>query len=193
MKGIIRTGAGLALLFALTACQGDIEKVVQKNMDGFQEQNVDMVMETIDTQSPNYDNTKAQVTKLIKNYNLDFHIDSISVISKPEDEAKAMEKAKQDSQDSTGLDSALDTYINEDEKASAEAKKQQTQMEKSKMPLTAEVKVIQTTRKRDQASNFISNRVIVLHTLHKYPMDENPQWKIYKSDIVAVNELPEES
>lgn len=193
MKGIIRTTAGLALLVALSACQGDIEKVVQQNMDGFQNQDVDMIMTTIDKTSPTYDNTKAQATKLIKNYNLDFQIESMSVISKPADEAKAMEKAQQESQDATGIDSALDTFINEDEKADAEAKKQQMEMEKSKQPLKAEVKVVQMTRKRDQASKFISNRVIALHTLHKYPMDENPEWKIYKSEILSVDEIPEES
>lgn len=193
MKGIIRSSAGLVLLVALSACQGDIEKVVQKNVDGFKKQDVDMIMSTIDKQSPTYENTKAQATRLIKNYNLDFQIESMSVISKPADEAKEMEKAQQENQDSTGIDSALDTFISEDDKADAAAKKQQQELEKSKQPLKAEVKVVQMTRKRDQGSKFISNRVIALHTLHKYPMDENPEWKIYKSEILSVDEIPEES
>ena len=66
------------------------------------------------------------------------------------------------------------------------------ELAESKRPLVAKVKVVQITRqKKSNASKFVDNRVLVVHTLHKYPTDEKPTWKIYSSDIRSVNFLPQ--
>lgn len=193
MKEMTKLLGGLGLMLALTACGGgDIEKVVQQNLEGFKKQDVDMVMETIDSQSPNYDNTRKQVTSLLKDYNLDFEIESMSVLSQPQDEAKEMEKVQKENADATGLNDALNTFINEDERNQAEERKKKEEMANSKRPLKAEVKVVQITRTKEPSSRFLSNRVIAVHTLHKYPMDEKPEWKIYKSEIRSVEVLANE-
>ncbi|MBF2051905.1 MAG: lipoprotein [Candidatus Sericytochromatia bacterium] len=180
-------------LLALTACSDPIEKVVTDNMAGLQSNDIDLVMSTIDPQSPAYESTRAQTARLLKDYNLEFKIESMSVMSKPLDEKKEMERAAQESQDLTGLNAAIDSFITEEEQAAAEERQRQEAAALSKRPLKAEVKVTQLTRSTDaNTKNFFDNRVTVIHTLHKYPTDENPEWKIYSSDIRDVKVIADE-
>lgn len=189
VKGLV----GLAALLVLTSCADPVEKVVRTNIKGLQEQDVEMVMSTIDKTSPAYDNTRAEVSRLLQDYNLTFKIESLDIIQKPENEQKAMEKAMAENQDATGLDEAIDSFITEEERADAEERKREQQMAAAKRPLIAKVKVVQVTETKDKADNrFHSNRVQVVHTLHKYPTDENPEWKIYESDIRDVDVLSDE-
>lgn len=188
IKGLV----GLSALLVLTACSDPIEKVVRTNLEGLEKQNVETVMSTIDPQSPAYDSTRKEVTRLLQDYNLDFKIESIDVIQKPADEQKAMEKAMKENEDTTGLDDAIDSFITEEERANAEAKKRAKEVAAAKRPLIAKVKVVQITRTKDEETNkFYNNKVQVIHTLHKYPTDEKPEWKIYSSDIRSVDILPD--
>ncbi|PKL75046.1 MAG: hypothetical protein CVV27_17395 [Candidatus Melainabacteria bacterium HGW-Melainabacteria-1] len=180
---------GVSAALALTACSDPVEQVVRGNLEGFQKQDIEKVMATIDPQSPAYDGTKSQADRLLQDYNLDFRIESLTVIEKPDDEKKAMEKALQENTDSTGLDEAIDSFITEEEKATAEAKKREQEKLKAKRPLVARVKVIQVTRDKAGSERFLDNKVTVVHTLHKYPTDEKPEWKIYQSDIRTVDIL----
>ncbi|MEZ0374505.1 MAG: hypothetical protein ACAI44_35785 [Candidatus Sericytochromatia bacterium] len=181
---------GLGAMLALTACGDPVEKVVKQNLEGFQKQDIEKVMATIDQSSPVYEGTKAQVDRLMQDFNLEFRIESMTIIEKPDDEKKAMEKAAAESHDTTGLDEAIDTFITEDEKEKAEAKKREQEKANARRPLIARVKVVQVTRDRGASPRFLDNRVQVVHTLHKYPTDAKPEWKIYKSDIRAVEILP---
>ena len=114
-------------------------------------------------------------------------------MSKPLDEKKEMERAAQENQDLTGLNAAIDSFITEEEQAAAEERQRQEAAALSKRPLKAEVKVTQLTRSTDaNTKNFFDNRVTVIHTLHKYPTDENPEWKIYSSDIRDVKVIADE-
>jgi len=188
MSKVLKGLLGMSVLLSLTACSDPIESVVKQNLQGLQKQDVDMVMDTIDTHSQHYDNTRAEVTRLLQDYNLDFKIESMSILTKPADEKKEMERASQENQDITGLDAAINSFITEEEQASAEQKKREEAVAASKRPLKAEVKVTQVTRtKSGNAKRFFNNRVTVVHTLHKYPTDDKPQWKIYASDIRAVD------
>lgn len=181
---------GMGAMLALTACGDPVEKVVKANLEGFQKQDIEKVMATIDPNSPAYEGTKSQVDRLMQDFNLEFRIEQMTIIEKPDDEKKAMEKAAAESHDSTGLDEAIDTFITDDDKAKAEAKKREEEKAKAKRPLIARVKVVQVTRAKGGSPRFLDNRVQVVHTLHKYPTDPNPEWKIYKSDIRAVDILP---
>lgn len=184
--------AAIALL-ALTACSDPIEKVVTDNMQGLQGNDIDLVMSTIDPQSPAYESTRTQAARLLKDYNLEFKIESLSVMSKPLDEKKEMERAAQENQDVTGLNAAIDSFITEEEQAAAEERQREEAAALSKRPLKAEVKVTQLTRSKDaNTKRFFDNRVTVIHTLHKYPTDENPEWKIYSSDIRDVQVISDE-
>jgi hypothetical protein len=182
-----------AVFFLLTGCGGnEIEKVVKDNLKGLQEQNVDMVMATIDRQSPVYDATKEEVTQLIKDYNLEFKIESLDIIEQPTNEKQQMEKAKSESQDALGVTEELAGMITEADRDKAMEEKKKKDLAESRRPLIARVKVVQITRqKKTNASKFIDNRVLVVHTLHKYPTDEKPSWKIYNSDIRSVKFLPQ--
>jgi len=182
-----------AVFLLLTGCGGnEIEKVIQENLKGLQEQNVDKVMNTIDRQSPVYDATKEQVTQLIKDYNLEFKVESLDIIEQPANEKQQMEKAKAESQDALGVTEELAGMITEDDRDKAAEARKKKELAESKRPLVAKVKVVQITRqKKSNASRFVDNRVLVVHTLHKYPTDEKPTWKIYSSDIRSVNFLPQ--
>jgi len=188
----VKVVLGFGAMLALTACGGDpVEKVVKSNLEGFQKQDLTKVMATIDPNSPAYEGTKSQVERLLQDFNLEFRIESMTIIEKPDDEKKAMEKAAHDSHDTTGLDEAIDTFITEDEKAAAEAKKKEQEKANKLRPLIARVKVVQVTRAKGGSPRFLDNRVQVVHTLHKYPTEgEKAEWKIYKSDIRAVDILP---
>ena len=189
----VKVVLGIMAALALTACQDPVEKVVRQNLEGFQKQDIEKVMSTIDTNSPAYATTKAQVDRLLQDYNLDYRIESLTIIEKPDDEAKAMEKAAADTHDSTELDEAMEGFVTEDEKAAAERKKKEEAEAASKHPLIAKVKVVQVTRSKSaEDARFLDNRVQVVHTLHKYPTDEKPEWKIYKSDIRTVDIIKNE-
>lgn len=186
----IKVVLGLAALFMLTACQDPIEKVISQNLEGLKKQDVEMVMQTVDTQSPSFDATRTQVTRLLQDYNLDFQIESMDIIKKPRDEKKEIAEAKAENQDTTGLDEAIEDFITEEERADAEQKKRAEAIAKAQQPLVAVVKVVQVTRSKDSnAKPFLDNRVQVVHTLYKYPTDENPEWKIFSSDIRAVEPI----
>lgn len=182
---------GLGAMLALTACSDPVEDVVKKNLEGFQKSDMPKVLETIDQTSPAYEGTKIQSARLLEN-NLEFRIESMTIIEKPDDEKKAMEKAKLESEDNTGLDEAIDSFITEEDKAKAEAKKREQEKANARRPLIARVKVVQVTRAKGGSPRFLDNRVTVVHTLHKYPTDAKPEWKIYKSDIRAVDILTNE-
>ena len=183
---------GAATVFLLlTGCGGsEIEKVIQENLKGMQEQNIEKVMNTIDPQSPVYEVTKEQVSKLIKDYNLEFKIESLTILKEPKNEKQEMEKAKADNQDALGVTEELSGLITEQDRDKAEEARKKKELAESKKPLVAEVKVLQITRqKNNNNSKFVDNRVLVIHTLHKYPTDEKPTWKIYKSDIRSTTPL----
>lgn len=189
VKGLV----GLSALLVLASCANPVEKVVRTNLEGLQKQNIELVMSTIDKTSPAYESTRKEVSRLLQDYNLEFKFESLDVIKQPENEQKAMEKAMVENQDATGLDEAIDSFITEEERAEAENKKHEQQMASAKNPLIAQVKVVQVTRPRDKADErFHSNRVQVIHTLHKYPTDEKPEWKIYESDIRSVDVIANE-
>lgn len=186
----IKVVLGLSALFMLTACQDPIEKVISQNLEGLKKQDVEMVMQTVDTQSPGFDATRAQVTRLLQDYNLDFRIESMDIIEKPSDEKKEIAEAQAENQDTTGLDEAIEDFITEEERADAEQKKRDEAMAKAKRPLIARVKVVQVTRtKESNAKPFLDNRLQVVHTLYKYPTDEKPEWKIFSSDIRALEPI----
>lgn len=180
---------GAAALLLLSACGDPIEKVVKDNLEGFQKQDITKVMATIDPSSPAYESTRTQTERLLQDYNLDFRIESMTIIEKPDDEKKAAEKAAAESHDATGLDEAIDSFITEEEKAVAERKKREQEKAKARQPLIARVKVVQVTRDKGESQRFLDNRVQVVHIMHKYPTDTKPEWKIYKSDIKAVDIL----
>lgn len=189
----VKVVLGVVAALALTACQDPVEKVVRQNLEGFQKNDVTKVMDTIDPNSPAYASTKAQVERLLQDYNLDYRIESLTIIEKPDDEAKAMEKAAAETHDSTELDAAMEGFVTEGEKAAAERKKHEEEQASAKRPLIARVKVVQVTRSKNaEDERFLDNRVQVVHTLHKYPTDENPEWKIYKSDIRTVDIIKNE-
>lgn len=183
---------GIAAFVLLTGCGGnEIEKVVRENLKGLQEQNVDKVMATIDRQSPVYDATKEQVIQLIKDYNLEFKVESLDIIEQPSNEKQQVEKVKTETEDALGVTEELAGMITEADRNKALEEKRKKELEESKKPLVARVKVVQITRqKKSNINKFTDNRVQVIHTLHKYPMDEKPAWKIYSSDIRSVNFLP---
>lgn len=183
---------GIAACVLLAGCGGnEIEKVVRENLKGLQEQNIDKVMATIDRQSPVYEATKEQVTQLMKDYNLEFKIESLDIIEKPNNEKQQVEKAKNEAQDALGVTEELAGMITEADREKALEEKRKKELEESKKPLVARVKVVQITRqKKSNPTPFRDNRVLVVHTLHKYPMDEKPAWKIYSSDIRSVDFLP---
>ncbi|MGV3526052.1 MAG: hypothetical protein ACO1RX_17665 [Candidatus Sericytochromatia bacterium] len=186
----IKVVLGVTALLMLTACQDPIEKVISQNLEGLKKQDVEMVMQTVDTQSPSFDATRTQVTRLLQDYNLDFQIESMDIIKKPMDEKKEIAEAKAENQDTTGLDEAIEDFITEEERADAEQKKRAEAIAKAQQPLVAVVKVVQVTRSKDSnAKPFLDNRVQVVHTLYKYPTDENPEWKIFSSDIRAVEPI----
>lgn len=181
-------------LLALTACSDPIEKVVAQNIKGLQNNDIDLVMSTIDRHSPAYEGTRNQSSRLLKDYNLEFKIESISVVSKPSDEKKEIERVAQENQDLTGLNAAIDNFITEEEQAVAERREREEAAALSKRPLIAEVKVTQLTRSKDaNTKRFFNNRVTVIHTLHKYPTDDKPEWKIYASDIRDIKVIAEDS
>lgn len=184
---------GLGAMLALTACSDPVENVVKQNLEGFQKQDINKVLDTIDPTSPAYEGTKTESNRLMETYNLEYHIESMTVIEKPDDEKKAIEKAKVENQDPTGLDNAIGEFVTEEDKAKAEARKREQEKANARRPLIARVKVVQVTRSKSGSGNFLDNRVTVVHTLHKYPTDPKPEWKIYKSDIRAVEILPSES
>lgn len=193
MKQLVKGILGLGALMALASCQDPVEKVVRQNLEGFQQQNVEKIMATVDDRSPAFEGTKKQVDRLLQDYNLDFKIESLTIIEKPDDEKKAIEKAAHEAEDTTELDEAIDGFVTEDQKAAAEHKHEEEEKANARRPLIARVKVVQVTRaKSSDEQRFLNNRVQVVHTLHKYPTDEKPEWKIYKSDIRAVDILPTE-
>lgn len=187
----VKAMLGLGAMLALTACSDPVEKVVKDNLEGFQKQDITKVLATLDQTSPVYEGTKTEGYRMMQDYTLDYHIESMTVIEKPDDEKKAMEKAKLESEDTTGLDDAIGSFVTEEDKAKAEAKKREQEKANARRPLIAKVKVVQVTRAKGDASNFLDNRITVIHTLHKYPTDAKPEWKIFKSDIRNVEILKE--
>lgn len=189
----VKVVLGISAALALTACQDPVEKVVRQNLEGFQKQDVQKVMATIDPNSPAFGSTQAQIDRLMQDYNLDYRIESLTIIEKPDDEKKAMEKAAAETHETTELDEAIEGFVTEDEKAAAERKKAEEARASTKRPLIARVKVVQVTRSKNaEDARFLDNRVQVVHTLHKYPTDEKPEWKIFKSDIRTVDILQDE-
>lgn len=193
MKQVVKGILGVSAMLALVSCQDPVEKVVRQNLEGFQKQNTEKIMQTFDERSPAYEGTKAQVDRLLKGYELDFQIESLTIIEKPDDEKKAIEKAAHEAEDTTELDEAIDGFVTEEQKMAAEHKQHEAEKANASRPLIARVKVVQTTRaKKGSEQRFLDNRVRVVHTLHKYPADEKPEWKIFKSDIIAVDLLKSE-
>lgn len=177
---------GLALMAGLTSCKKPVEKVVLQNIKALKTQDVNMFMETIDEKSPVYESTKSQLTELIQNYDLDFEIESMKIIEMPGNEAQAVEKAKSEGVDALGGIEEDDLFINEEDRAKEEARKKEKEAEEASRALVARVKVTQRTKaKKSNVNEFKDNRVTVVHTLHKYPMDAMPEWKIYKSEITS--------
>ena len=187
--------SGITACIFLTGCGGnEIEKVVRENIKGLQEQNIVKVMDTIDKQSPVYESTKAQVTRMIQDYNLDFKIESMDIIEQPGNEKQQEAKGKpEESEDALGVTEELAGMITEGERDKVLEEKRRKEAEEKRRPLVARVKVVQVTRhKQNNETRFADNRVLVVHTLHKYPTDEKPVWKIHNSDVRSVSYLPAE-
>lgn len=181
---------GLAAMALLSACGDPIADVVKQNIEGIQNQDLAMVMETIDQNSQAYEATEKATRRLLEEFNVDVQIVSMDIIEQPRDEAKAMEKAQQENEDLTGLNAELESFITEQEKEDAEAKAAADAAAMAKRPLIAKVKVVQETRQKDgNANTYMDNRLQVIHTLHKYPNDAEPTWKIYKSDVTSMKPL----
>jgi len=185
----VKAMLGLGAMLALTACSDPVEKVVTDNLQGFQKQDINKVLATLDPSSPVYEGTKTEGARMMETFNLEYRIESMTVIEKPDDEKKAMDKAKLESQDTTGLDDAIGSFVTEADKAKADQKKREQEKANARRPLIAKVKVVQVTRSKGDSSNFLDNRITVVHTLHKYPMDAKPEWKIYSSKITNVEIL----
>lgn len=193
MKRLIKVGLGLLALFTVSSCADPIEKVVTQNIEGFNAQDIKEVMETIDKRSPDYENTEAKTKELIQAYNLTYEIKSMSITEKPMDESKQMEKLQTENQDATGLDSLLDdAAITEEDRAKQEQRKREESEKMQNKALVAKVKVVQVTRSKDNTGRYKDNQINVIHTLHKYPTDEEPVWKIYKSEVTAVDSVSKE-
>lgn len=193
MKRLIKVGLGVLALFAVSACASPIEKVVTQNIEGFNAQDIKEVMGTIDKRSPDYENTEAKTKELIQAYNLVYEIKSMSITEKPLDESKQMEKLQTENEDATGLDSLLnDAAITEEDRAKQEQRKREEAEKMQSKALIAKVKVVQVTRSKDNTGRYKDNQINVIHTLHKYPTDEDPTWKIYKSEVTAVDPVSKE-
>ena len=187
--------SGITACVLLTGCGGnEIEKVVRENIKGLQEQNIVKVMDTIDKQSPVYESTKTQVTRMIQDYNLDFKIESMDIIEQPGNEKQQEAKGKTEaSEDALGVTEELAGMITEGERDKVLEEKRRKEAEEKRRPLVARVKVVQVTRhKQNNKTRFADNQVLVVHTLHKYPTDEKPVWKIHNSDVRSVSYLPAE-
>lgn len=193
MKQLKRILWGALVSIALTSCADPIEKVVQANIDGFNNRSLDEVMATIDDKSPYYEATKKTSEELINAYNLQFEIQSMSITRRPQDESKQMQKIQEENQDGTGLDALLDdAAITEEDRARQEERKRAEAAKLQNRALQAEVKVVQVTRSTDVAGTYKDNQINVVHTLHKYPTDENPEWKIFKSEVRKAAEIGKE-
>ncbi len=193
MNKLNKIGLSVLALLALTSCADPIEKVVQENIEGFNAQDVQQVMMTIDDRSPDYASTKAKTEELIQAYNLQFEIKSMAITKKPLDESKQAEKMQAENQDATGLDSLLDdAAITEEDRAKQEQRKREEAEKMQNKALIAEVKVVQVTRSNDASGRYKDNQINVIHTLHKYPTDPEPAWKIYKSEVKSVDEISKE-
>lgn len=193
MKQVVKGILGISAMFALVSCQDPVEKVVRQNLEGFQKLDAQKIMATYDDRSPAFESTKAQVDRLVQDFTLEFQIESLTIIEKPDDEKKAIEKAAHEAEDTTELDEAIDGFVTEEQKMAAEHKQHEAEKASATRPLIARVKVVQTTRaKKGSEQRFLDNRVQVVHTLHKYPADEKPEWKIYKSDIRVVDLIKSE-
>ncbi len=186
--------SAIAACVLLTGCGGnEIEKVVRENIKGLQEQNIVKVMDTIDKQSPVYESTKAQVTRMIQDYNLDFKIESMDIIEQPGNDKQEAKPKTEEAEDALGVTEELAGMITEGERDKVLEEKRRKEAEEKRRPLVARVKVVQVTRhKQNNETRFADNRVLVVHTLHKYPTDEKPVWKIHNSDVRSVSYLPAE-
>lgn len=193
MNKLGKIGLSLLALLAVSSCADPIEKVVQQNLEGFNVQDIEQVMSTIDERSPDYQATAAKTKELIEGYNLEYEIKSMSIIRKPVDESKQAEKLQAENQDATGLDNLLDdAAITEEDRAKQEERKREEAEKMQNKALTAEVKVVQVTRSKDNTGRYRDNQINVIHTLHKYPTDPEPVWKIYKSEVTAVDPVSKE-
>lgn len=193
MKRLIKVGLGLLALFAVSSCADPIEKVVTQNIEALNAENHTGVMETIDKRSPDYENTARKTQELIDSYNLSYEIKSMSITEKPMDESKQTEKLQAENQDATGLDSLLDdAAITEEDRAKQEQRKREEAEKMQNKALVAKVKVVQVNRNKDNTGRYKDNQINVIHTLHKYPTDEEPTWKIYKSEVAAVDPVSKE-
>lgn len=170
----------------LTSCGDEITDVVKENVDALNAQDITRVMSTIDTHSEIYTTTKAEVENLIKRYDLEFEIEEVKIIKAPREEVSTAQEAEKKQEAIKEEDLA---FITESERNEAERKKQEEEAAKVNRPYEAEVKVVQVTRSKSAPSGrkfpFVNNKVTVVHTLRKYPTDENPAWKIYKSKVEA--------
>ena len=193
MNKLNKIGLGILTLLAVSSCADPIEKVVQQNLEGFNNQDITAVMETIDSNSPDYQATQAKTKALIEGYNLEYEIKSMSIIRKPMDESKQMEKMQQENQDDTALNSLLDdAAITEEDRARQEQRQREEAEKKQNQALSAEVKVVQVTRSKDATGRYKDNQINVIHTLHKYPTAPDAGWKIYKSVVTAVEPVSKE-
>jgi hypothetical protein len=187
MPKSIRYCLYLALFLGLTGCSDPVKQVVEQNMKGLQKQDINQVMSTIDSRSPVYAATEKQLTQLLQDYNIDFKIESIDVLERPKDVKKSY-KAETPAENVDIFAEDLD-FITEEDKAAADKARRQREMDDKNKPWVAKVKVTQFARQKKGANPFLNNRVVVIHTLHKYPTDEKPTWKIYQSDIRDVEFL----
>lgn len=182
-------------LLLLTSCGNPIKSVIKQNMKGLQNQDIQMVMETVDAKSPLYGETEKQLTRLIQDYTLEYKIESIDILSEPKDEKKkdGEEKHEEKPAEADIFAEVDNDYITEEDRQKAEAAKKKKEEEEKNKPFVARVKVIQVTKQKPGGANkFENNRITVVHTLHKYPTDEKPTWKIFSSNIRDIEFLDEE-
>lgn len=195
-KQIVKLFIGSLSALLLVGCGDPIEDVVYKNIEGLNSKDVDMVMETIDDRNEEvYEETKKQVEQLINDYDLTFEIEKIEVTRRPKDENRDAEEKPKD-EDTSAEDIFADTdfegvVTEEDLEKKKEADKKKAEMEKNR-PWIAKVKVMQVTRKAQDMNPFVDNRVMVVHTLHKYPDNVDAGWKIYSSSLRKVRVFKED-
>jgi len=91
---LIILGLAISPCDAQENIEGQIKKIIEKNLMAVKAENIDLMMKMIHTQSISYLNTEQQMRSIFKNYELDYELISFDFIGISEEYALGRTKQK---------------------------------------------------------------------------------------------------
>jgi hypothetical protein len=146
------------------------KSVVRENIQALEEENLELLKDTIHSDSPIYDRTIEEVQELWEEFDLTYELEDLEVIERPESEETTGTQALQ-----------IQQGDNCDEQASRQALQIR---QESDCAEEARVRFVQVTRK-ESGPEFRDNRIEGTHTLRP----SNDDWKIWTTETKDVEYL----